>query len=206
MDKLKNIMKAYKGLKKTKNGKLMCRGMEYEPGKTYKYKGEIELCNEGFHACHKLHQVWHFYPNNGENVFYEVECGGDVIESKGNDGKFVCSEIKLIKPVDMLNIALFGYAGCFSDGFAAVKIDGKWNFINAEGKLLSEQWFDDTYRFSEGFAVVTLDRKYNFINTKGKMLSEQWFDDAWNFSDGFAVVKLNREAKKINTKGEFVEE
>ena len=190
----------------------MCRGMEYEPGKTYKYKGEIELCNEGFHACHELYQVWFFYPNNGNNVFYEVEYGGDVIESKDNDGKFVCSEIRLVSEIDMSDVTKFDIASRFQKGFASVKLDEKWNFINTGGKLLSEQWFDYACNFSEDFAVyckfavVEIDGKYNFINKEGKLLSKQWFDDAWNFSNGFAVVKLNGEVKKINTKGEFVEE
>ena len=115
-------MKAYKGFKRHDDGTLWCMGFQYEPVKTYKHKGNIELCKSGFHACHELHQVWQFYPNNGVNVFYEVECGGKIIESEKNDGKFVCSEITLVQPVDMDNVALFDDIDEFFDGFDIFKL------------------------------------------------------------------------------------
>ena len=198
-------MRAFKGFNKNEDGTLMCMDMVYEPGKTYKYDGGIAICKRGFHACHELWQVWLFYPNDGNNVFYEVECGGKIIESEEGDGKFVCSEITLLKEIDMSNIAMFDDAWPFNEGFAAVKLNRKWNFINTEGKLLSERWFDGANFFYEGFAVVKLNNKWNFIGTNGKLLSEQWFDDAYSFSEGFAVVKLNGEWMNIYKNGNLLE-
>jgi hypothetical protein len=197
-------MKAYKGFNRNDDGTLSCRGFIYEPGKTYKHEGKIELCESGFHACHELWQVWTYYQNNGQTAYYEVECGGDMIESEDSDGKFVCSEITLVKEVDVSDVERFDSAGSFSEGFAWVKIDGKSNYINTEGKFLSEQWFDNAWNFREGFAVVRLNDKWNFINTEGEILSKRWFDNAWNFSEGFAVVILNRKYNFINTKGELL--
>ena len=199
-------MRAYKGFIRSEDGTLSCRGFVYEPGKTYKHEGKIKICWRGFHACHELWQTWPYYPNNGKNVFYEVDCVGKIIESEDSDGKFVCSEIKLVKEIDVTEVARFDEAWSFFGGFAAVKLNGKWNFINTEGEILSKRWFDDTWRFSEGFAVVELDGKRNFINTKGEILSEQWFDNAWNFSEGIASVKLNGKYNFINTEGELLSE
>ena len=50
-------MKAYKGLKRNDNGTLECRGFIYEPNKKYTFDGEIELCEQGFHACRELSDV-----------------------------------------------------------------------------------------------------------------------------------------------------
>jgi len=197
-------MRAYKGFIRSKDGTLSCRGFVYEPGKTYKHKGEIEICKSGFHACHELWQVWPYYPNNGQTAYYEVECGG--IVSEDGDGKFVCSEIKLVKEIDVTEVARFDEAWSFHEGFARVELDGKHNFINVEGKLLSELWFYDAYKFFEGFARINLDGKWNYINTEGKILSEQWFDDAWCFSEGIASVKLNGKWNLINTEGELLSE
>lgn len=197
-------MKAYKGFKKNADGTLQCRDFQYEVGTTYKYDGEISLCENGFHACLELHQVWQFYSNNGKNVFYEVECGGEIIESKLGDGKFVCSEITLLKEVDVSNVAKFEYCWTIIKDFAAVRLNGKWNFINAKGELLSEQWFDNCCNFNEGFAVVKLNGKYNFINTKGVLLSDQWFDNCCVFNEGFAAVVSNGQWNFINTKGEIL--
>ena len=198
-------MKAYKGFNRHDDGTLWCLDFQYEVGKTYKHKGEIKLCKSGFHACHELHQVWYFYPNNGTNVFYEVECGGEIIENEYDDGKFVCSEIKLVKEISMTDVARFNGADSFSEGFAHVELNGKYNFIETKGKLLSEQWYDWVGDFSEGFAAVELNGKWNFIDTKGKLLSEHRYDDTWNFHEGFAQVKLDGKWHKIDTEGKIVE-
>jgi len=199
-------MRAYKGFNKSEDGTLSCKGFIYEPGKTYKHEYGIELCRSGFHACQELWQTWPFYPNNGQTAYYEVECGGNMIESEDGDGKFVCSEITLLKEIGMTDVARFDAAGKFLEGFASIKLDEKWNFINTEGKMLSERWFDGAGYFSGGFAKVKLDEKCNFINTEGKIMSEQWFDYTFSFREGFAIVELNWKCNFINTEGKLLSE
>ena len=199
-------MKAYKGLIKHDDGTLWCRDMQYEVGKTYTYDGEINLCKSGFHACHELCQVWQFYPNNGNIVFYEVECGGSIIESNGMDCKFVCSQITLLKEVDMTGVANFDAAYSFSEGYAMVINAEKYNHINTEGKLLSEEWWDYARDFRNDYAVVEKDGKRNFINTKRKLLSEEWWDDACSFYEDYAMIKKNGKWNFINTKGKLLSE
>ena len=60
----------------------------------------------------------------------------------------------------------------FYDGFAGVRLNGKWNFINTNGQLLSNQWFDDVYSFDDGFADVKLNGKWNLIDAKGNLYDE----------------------------------
>ena len=92
----------------------------------------------------------------------------------------------------------------FNDGFAVVKLNGKANFINTEGQILSTQWFSWAWNFTEGFARVQLNGEWNFINTEGKLLSQQWFNATQGFNDGFAVVQLNGKWNFINTEGQFL--
>ena len=96
--------------------------------------------------------------------------------------------------------------GNFYDGYAKVKLNGKWNFINTQGKLVSpNQWFDDASAFSNGYASVKLNNKYNFIDTQGKLISpNQWFDYVGDFYDGCARVRLNGKWNFINTQGKLV--
>lgn len=89
----------------------------------------------------------------------------------------------------------------FVNGFAAVKLNGEWNFINHEGQLVSHQWFDEVTYFIEGVARVKLNGNYNFINTKGKLLFQQWFDNAAYFSNGLIRVELNGQYNLINAEG-----
>ena len=96
---------------------------------------------------------------------------------------------------------IFDYVGDFCEGFAVVKINNKWNCINQEGRILSDQWFDYVGDFCEGFAKVNLNNKYNFINQKGRILSNQWFDYIGPFREGFARVELNGKVYKIDTSG-----
>lgn len=68
-------------------------------------------------------------------------------------------------------------------GFAIVKLNDKWNLINAEGQFVSNLWFDwiGDFNEKEGFAQVKLNGKWNFINAKGQLLSQRGFDWAWEF-------------------------
>jgi hypothetical protein len=198
-------MKAYKGFYRHEDGTLRCRDFQYEIGKTYKFEGEPKLCEQGFHACHEPWQCWVFYPNIGRNVYYEVECGGKIVESNHGDGKFVCTEIKLIKEIAAPENK-FDWCGSFYYGYAEVRLNGKWNFIDTKGKYLSEQWFDNCGVFNYGYAKVWLNGKWNYINTKGKYLSEQWFDYGGSFSDGYALVGLNDKYNYIDTDGKLISE
>ena len=197
-------MRVYKGFVKNADGTLSCRDFTYKVGETYKYDGEIELCKSGFHACHELHQTWRFYPNNWENVFCEVECGGDIIESENGDGKFVCSEITILREVDMSGVEVFDEASSFSEGHAVVRKGNKFNHIGTDGKLLSEEWWDYTYSFCEGYALVEKGDKYNHIGTDGKLLSTEWWDYAYSFCEGYALVEKDGKYNHIGIDGKLL--
>ena len=61
----------------------------------------------------------------------------------------------------------FDGVGSFNEGFARVKKDGKYGYINTKGEQAIECKFDDACDFSEGFAGVSKDGKCGYINTKG---------------------------------------
>ena len=84
-------------------------------------------------------------------------------------------------------------------------IDRKYNLITAQGKLLSEQWYEWIDYFQDGFAKVQRTyEKYNYIDKDGKLLSNEWFKWAEDFKDGFAVVKRSDgEWAKIDKNGKI---
>ena len=68
---------AYKGFDKD----LKCRNFKYEIGKTYKQKGEIICCGNGFHACENPIDVFRHYLINKDGElarFCEVEQAGTI--------------------------------------------------------------------------------------------------------------------------------
>ena len=99
---------------------------------------------------------------------------------------------------------IFKSVGDFSDGFADVLLNNKYNFININVQLLSNQWFDYAYNFSDGFAKVKLNGEWNFINTNAQFLSNQWFERVGRFSDGFVWIQLNNKYNFIDTNGQLV--
>ena len=85
--------------------------------------------------------------------------------------------------------------------------DGKYNLIDANGKLLSDEWFEWIGDFYDGFAKVQRAYdKYNYIDKNGKLLSNEWFMYVYNFNNGFAEVKrTNGEWAKIDKNGKISE-
>ena len=98
-------------------------------------------------------------------------------------------------------IEVFDDVWDFHDGFARVKLNGRWNFINTKCTILSQQWFDYVDVFFNGFARVKLNGKYNFIDKEGKILSDQWYDGVCDFYNGYASVKLNGKRDLLDTEG-----
>ena len=72
-----NKIKAYKGF----NSDLTCRDFQYEVGKEYELKGQIEACENGFHACENPMDVFGYYliEKDGHIArFCEVEQSGTI--------------------------------------------------------------------------------------------------------------------------------
>ena len=100
---------------------------------------------------------------------------------------------------------IFDYVSDFwKEDVTRVNLNRKYNFINTEGKIISDTWFDYASDFKDGFARVKLNEKFNLINTEGKIISDTWFDTVYNFSEGFAVIELNRKYNFINTEGNLL--
>ena len=99
---------------------------------------------------------------------------------------------------------IFGYCDDFYDGIACVGLNGKENFINTDGQIISDTWFDECGNSINGFAIVELNGKANLINTDGQLISDTWFDDCYNFYNGAACVILNKKCNFINTNGQLI--
>ena len=88
--------KAYKGF----NADMTCCNFQYEEGKTYKIKGKPKLCEQGFHACLNLADVFNYYYGEfGKDVvIYEVELE-DVSSERRYDSKVVAKKITIGKRI-----------------------------------------------------------------------------------------------------------
>ena len=78
---------AYKGFDKD----LKCLDFQYEIGKEYIHKGDVEPCASGFHACEYPLDVFRYY-NPAGSRFAEVEAAGEIVP---HEDKICCEKIKI---------------------------------------------------------------------------------------------------------------
>lgn len=98
---------------------------------------------------------------------------------------------------------VYSGAGVFTDGLAAFKSNGKWGYIDSDGRTVVPFEYDavwgysalggeDTpYECSEGHITVCKNKKFGILKDDGTMVSDFIFDDATPVINGKAFVKQN---------------
>ena len=76
------------------------------------------------------------------------------------NGEALSTEIKDYKLIEVFG---FGMKG-FKDGFAAVKVDEKWGFLNTEGKLAIPVKYDKVTLFDKGYATAKVGEKFVIVD------------------------------------------
>ena len=104
--KQNETIKAYKGFNKD----MTCRDFAYEVGKEYEHKGNVGLCQSGFHACENPFDVLDYYGDVLDNRYCEVEQSGC---TEKDDKKTVSSKIKINAEI--------GWVGLFKAGIEWIK-------------------------------------------------------------------------------------
>lgn len=87
---------------------------------------------------------------------------------------------------------------------APVKDNGKWGYVNDNGKMVVLPKFEFANEFTDGFAAVKVNNRWGFINGNGKYVIEPQFDDAYSFSDNLARVKQYGLWGFIDKQGKFI--
>ncbi len=103
---------------------------------------------------------------------------------------------------------LFEWSGwSFSEGLLSVKIDGKWGFIDVDGKIVIPAKYKDAHDFSEGLAAVEFGENKNqwgFIDKTGKIVVQPQFEDSWYFNDGLAAIEKDQKYGFIDKQGKII--
>ena len=100
---------------------------------------------------------------------------------------------------------VFDWYDEYREGFTrVVLLNDKWNYINRNGDILSDMWFDYCDEFHEGFARVLLNDKWNYINRNGDIMSATWFVQCQDFRKGLAAVAINDKWNFIDSKGKYL--
>ena len=98
-----------------------------------------------------------------------------------NSGKKITE--KQYEDVKLFNDADFPYA--------AVKVGGKWGFIDVKGEYFVEPQYADARSFSGGYGAVLVDGKWGFIDTNKQMVIKNIFSSVKDFNDKGCVFVSN---------------
>ena len=85
-----------------------------------------------------------------------------------------------------------------NDSLAAIEENGKWGYVDKDGKVVIEPQFEEAHSFLNGYAAVKVHGKWGFINEKGKLVIEETFADARDFNEqGSAFVMVGNQWKLL---------
>jgi len=79
-----------------------------------------------------------------------------------------------------------------NEGYAAVKKEGKWGYIDLDGTVTVDFMFDEALSFGQHLAAVKLGEYWGYISLYGRVVIEPVFFDAKSFSNGSAPVLTER--------------
>ena len=141
---------------------INCGDFKFEIGKTYK-TDKAELYTSGFHAyLNPLSAIE--YRMTTFSRYFKVKLSGEITECNGFDTELAATEITILEEINIKDLSKITEWWksenvldllYWSDGFAKVQRgDGKYNYIDKQGKLLSEEWFVRAFDFYDGFAGV----------------------------------------------------
>jgi len=85
-----------------------------------------------------------------------------------------------------------------------VKVQGKWGYINNNGRLDMRPQFEEALSFSEGLAQVRTGNHWGYIDQTGAVVIAPAFSDAQSFDGELAIVEMNKAIGYVNRAGKIV--
>lgn len=142
------------------------------------------------------------FSEEGLALFYERKKGFNIIDMEGNTIQPVITEFKIKE------IFGFGMKG-YSNGLLAIEAEGKWGFLDTDGKIAIPLKYDHVSIFSDGYATARLNDEFFILDKMGKetKVSIPLLKDVKDVTEGMIpYVSDDGEHGFINVSGEVVVE
>ncbi len=89
------------------------------------------------------------------------------------------------------------------EGLRGIRRNGKYGFIDNEGRLRIANRYENISHFKDGLAAVKILGKWGFINTQDQIVINPSYDWVSEFSNGIAIARRSKFGL-LNQKGEIV--
>lgn len=180
------------------NGELQMGSMVFEA---------IGMYSNGY-APAKINGRWGLV-DTGSEWLLQPEHEGIIQDELGRcyaqGAVFVKKGDQAILLVDGQQIGIYEDAKPFQDGWAAVKKDGKWGFIDIDGTTKIDFQFDDALSFGQHLAAVRQGDLWGYVSLDGRVVIDPTFLEARSFYGGSAPVR-DADGWKFITLLEYEEE
>ncbi len=155
------------------------------------FKGGVEIINMGTYLKVKESDTtFGILSGRGEMLLDPVyktvgEIGGMYFGQL--DGSFVLVDSvanNRVRPEDGIE-KISGY----SEGYFKIKKDGKWGFIDENGKLRIANRYTGSRLFSESYCAVRLNGGWGYVDKSEKLVVQPIYEETGDYDNGLAVVK-----------------
>jgi len=186
---------------------------------------ECKPFHEGFGlVCrtdrHSISNGYNFIGKDGKLLYDNNEwfqtassfsCGFAHVRFNNGTFNYIKQDGTFLYPLDDSKSLNNDFNSCwpFVNGFAKVylKTYYKYAFIDTQGNLISNEYFDSVSEFSkDGIASVFKSNSSNILKSDGSLMSEEWFQNLGILRNGFINVqkKSNKKWNYIDIDGNFL--
>jgi hypothetical protein len=88
-----------------------------------------------------------------------------------------------------------------SEGLRAIQKNGRFGFIDSQGRLRIANRYEGVQKFSEGFAPAMIRGRWGYINREDNIAIQPAYEEVGGFKNGFALVKQKGFYGLINKQG-----
>ena len=140
---------------------------------------------------------WSFYNVNSEKVFGGFEevtslANGVVACSKNHKWDFYDTEGKKLSDGNFDSVITDERNIVFRNECAFVSKNGKVHMVNAQGKDISNEYYEEAELFNDStYAAVKINGLWGFVDNHGSIIIKPEYEEARSFSNGLAAVKKN---------------
>ena len=92
----------------------------------------------------------------------------------------------------------------YSEGMAAVEKNGRWGFIDQQGREIVRPQYQDVLPYGESRAAVKKDGQWGFVDKRGKETVKPQYDNVWSYKDGRATAEKDGKRRALDLNGNEV--